>query len=71
VPAGDTTRRAYTYLVAGSLGVGLASGFKAIAVSFFSKNKKQQLILCLCVEKKLFFLFLFNYRKAILSNLMF
>jgi len=34
VPAGDTTRRAYTYLVAGGLGVGLATGIKAIAVDF-------------------------------------
>ena len=33
-PAGDTTRRAFSYMVVGGLGMGLASGVKAIAVRF-------------------------------------
>jgi hypothetical protein len=32
-PAGDTTRRAFSYAVMGGLGLGLATGFKALAVS--------------------------------------
>eukprot|EP01108_Squamamoeba_japonica_P005136 TRINITY_DN4026_c0_g1_i1.p3 TRINITY_DN4026_c0_g1~~TRINITY_DN4026_c0_g1_i1.p3 ORF type:complete len:224 (+),score=79.32 TRINITY_DN4026_c0_g1_i1:117-788(+) len=33
-PVGDTTRRAFSYMVVGGLGMGLATGAKAIAVDF-------------------------------------
>ncbi len=42
-PAGDTTRRAFSYMVVGGLGVGLATGVKALAVR--AKRKKKNFFL--------------------------